>query len=75
MCATAFNELELRTHNTIEKMENEGWDLLLLDRTEKFENLIDSMNTVKLMYAVGDTRMGNYVYERVGQNTYITSSV
>lgn len=75
MCATAFNELELRTHNTIEKMENEGWDLLLLDRTEKFENLIDSMNTVKLMYAVGDTRMGNYVYERVGENTYITSSI
>lgn len=70
MCVTAFNELELRTHNTVEKMEAEGWDLLLMDRTEKFENLIDSMNTIKLMNIVGDTRMANYIYERVSQSAY-----
>lgn len=55
-------------HNTVETMEDEGFDKLIMDRTQKSVDLIDGMNTMKLMYVAGDTRMANYIYEMVGQN-------
>lgn len=49
-------------------MEDEGWDKILTDRVQKAIDLIDSMNTIKLMNAAGDTRMASYIYEMVGKS-------
>lgn len=58
----------MRIHNIVENMEDEGWAKLLTDRVQKAIDLIDSMNTIKLMNAAGDTRMASYIYEMVGQS-------
>ncbi|KAL7741220.1 hypothetical protein ACLKA6_015109 [Drosophila palustris] len=64
LCAVAFNELESRIHKILEKIEEEGLDELIKDRHYKVEALMDNMNTIKLMNAVGDKRMSNYFYEK-----------
>jgi len=57
--------LENRVHNILEKIEEEGFDELAKDRHEKAELLLDNMNTIKLMNAVGDKRMSTLFYEKV----------
>ncbi|KAH8392459.1 hypothetical protein KR215_008905 [Drosophila sulfurigaster] len=64
ICVLAFNELETRTHNLLEKIEDEGFDELIMDRHKKSEQLFDAMNAIKLMNAVGDKRMASYFYEK-----------
>ncbi|KAH8412102.1 hypothetical protein KR222_010865 [Zaprionus bogoriensis] len=64
LCTLAFNELELRVHKILEKMEAEGWDELTAEHAQKYDYLIDSMNSFKLLSAAGDTRMANFIYEK-----------
>lgn len=52
-------------HNLLEKIEAEGLEELVADKQERIDNLIDHMNTIKIMNAVGDKRMANYFYEKV----------
>ncbi|XP_030565592.1 uncharacterized protein LOC115765975 isoform X2 [Drosophila novamexicana] len=70
LCAVAYNELEQRAHNLLEKIEAEGLDELVADKQERIDNLIDHMNTIKIMNAVGDKRMANYFYEKERTNTF-----
>ncbi|KAH8376963.1 hypothetical protein KR093_002363 [Drosophila rubida] len=64
VCSVAFNELETRIHNLLEKIEDEGFEDLIMDRHKKSEHLFDVLNGIKLMKAVGDNRMANYFYEK-----------
>ncbi|XP_064551429.1 uncharacterized protein LOC135437433 isoform X2 [Drosophila montana] len=70
LCAVAYNELEQRVHNLLEKIEVEGLDELVLDKQERNDNLIDHMNAIKIMNAVGDKRMANNFYEKERTNTF-----
>ncbi|XP_034474809.1 uncharacterized protein LOC117782012 [Drosophila innubila] len=64
LCAVAFNELESRIHKILNKIEEEGLEELVKDRHQKVELLLDNMNTIKLLNAVGDKRMSTYFYEK-----------
>ncbi|KAH8263509.1 hypothetical protein KR044_010013 [Drosophila immigrans] len=65
LCAVAFNELETRIHNLLERIEDEGFEELTMDRHKKRDELFDAMNAIKMINAVGDKSMARYFYEKV----------
>ncbi|XP_023170336.1 uncharacterized protein LOC111599050 [Drosophila hydei] len=65
LCVIAHNELEQRIHNLLEKIEDEGLDELIVDRTAKQDCLIDHLNSIKILTAVGDLRMANLFHDKM----------
>ncbi|EDW12988.1 uncharacterized protein LOC6577591 [Drosophila mojavensis] len=65
LCAFAHNELEQRIHNLLEKVEDEGLHELVVDRAVQEEKLMDHLNTIKIMRAVGDLRMGTLFLNKI----------
>ncbi|XP_068151984.1 LOW QUALITY PROTEIN: uncharacterized protein [Drosophila tropicalis] len=64
LCSIAFNVLELRAHNIVEKLEDEGFEYLVVSSSTHTERLIDHMNAIKLLRAVGDDNMAQYLHDK-----------
>ncbi|KPU73196.1 uncharacterized protein Dana_GF15160, isoform B [Drosophila ananassae] len=56
LCAVAYNDLEPRVHALVEQAENDGFETFGGGRAEQSDRIMDYLNTIKLLRAVGDTR-------------------
>lgn len=65
LCAVAYNDLEPRVHGLVEQAENDGFETFGGGRAEHSDRIMDYLNTIKLLRAVGDTRTAALFLEKV----------
>ncbi|XP_030373977.1 uncharacterized protein LOC115623659 [Scaptodrosophila lebanonensis] len=65
LCSIAYNELELRVHNIVAKVEEDGFEDVSSDEHAQMDTLIDHMNAIKILYSVRAGRMEKFLYEQI----------
>ncbi|XP_002132873.2 uncharacterized protein [Drosophila pseudoobscura] len=64
LCADAYNELEPRIYRILNRVEDAGFDNFVVHPQIQMDEIIDYINAIKLLYAVKDDRMAQYVLEK-----------
>ncbi|BFF95428.1 uncharacterized protein DMAD_12833 [Drosophila madeirensis] len=64
LCAAAYNELEHRIYQIMNKVEAEGFENFVVHPQIQMDQIIDHLNAIKLLHAVKDDRMAKFVLEK-----------